>query len=264
MTDLTELSITSTAEGALRKLKKAEIGVYNCKKQGTSFIFSVKDKDIKKAFAIFAKPCYNISVKEKSRRTRVLFRAFNRIGLFVGAVLFAAIAVFSNSFVFRIKVSGSGSYLSPEVKRIVYEAGAKRGGVLCIDVQIDEEHNETVIKNSLVSDRSGVVKNVVAICGTAAVSVGASVNKGDALIAAYTGEDKTECLAVGYAELECKGQTEYFAYAENDESLKAAYSTVLLYADNIVNRTHTVKPAEGGVIYIIDFTYLHKLSINME
>ncbi len=294
MTDLTELSITSTAEGALRKLKKAEIGVYNCKKQGTSFIFSVKDKDIKKAFAIFAKPCYNISVKEKSRRTRVLFRAFNRIGLFVGAVLFAAIAVFSNSFVFRIKVSGSGSYLSPEVKRIVYEAGAKefgfysgfdvpaatgkilalpqvtfcniekRGGVLCIDVQIDEEHNETVVKNSLVSDRSGVVKNVVAICGTAAVSVGASVNKGDALISAYTGEDKTECLAVGYAELECKGQTEYFAYAENDESLKAAYSTVLLYADNIVSRTHTVKPAEGGVIYIIDFTYLHKLSINME
>ena len=296
MTDLTCISITSTAEGALKKLKKANIGVYDCKKRGTAFIFSVKDKDIKKAFAIFAKPCYNINVIGESKKNRLISRLVARIGLAIGAALFVAVAVVSNSFVFKISVSGSGSYLSPEVKRIIYETGAKefsllkgfdypsatgkilalpqvtfcniekRGGVLCVDVQVDSEHSGSAKRDSLISDRSGKVRTIVAICGTPAVSVGDRVEKGDSLIYPYsfTEEVKYDCLAVGYAELECSGSFEYFAYAENDESLKAAYSSVLLYADNVLNRTHTVKPADGGVIYVIDFTYLQKLSINME
>ena len=56
MTDTARIKINSTAEGALRKLKKAGIGVYNCQKSGVAFLFSVKDKDIKKVFAIFEKP----------------------------------------------------------------------------------------------------------------------------------------------------------------------------------------------------------------
>ena len=53
MTNRAEISIVSTAEGALRKLKKAQIPVYNCKKDGALFIFAVKDKDTPKVFAIF-------------------------------------------------------------------------------------------------------------------------------------------------------------------------------------------------------------------
>ena len=288
--------MVSTAEGALKKLKKADIGVYNCKKSGTSFIFSVKDKDIKKAFAIFAKPCYNISVAEESRKTRFFSKAASRIGLIIGAALFVVIAFISNTFLFKITVSGSGSYLSPAVRQIIYDAGAKefsffsgfdapaatgkilalpqvtfcniekRGGVLVVDVQVDEEHKNLAERKPLVSDRGGKVKNIVVICGTAAVSTGDTVEKGESLILpySYTGDVKSDCLAVGYAELECTGSVEYFAYEENDESLKAAYASVLLYSENVINRTYSVKPADGGVIYVIDFTYLQKLSINME
>jgi len=296
LTDVTKICITATAETALKKLKKVEIGVYDCKKDGASFIFSVKDKDIKKVFAIFAKPCYNIRVTGESRKTRFFTQALNRIGLIIGAFIFVAAAFISNMFVFRITVTGSGSYLSSEVKRIIYESGVKefsyfsgfdspaatgkilalpqvtfcniekRGSILHVDVQVDEEHNGSVRKASLTSDVDGVVRKITAICGTACVSAGDFVKRGDELISAYTvvGEERKESIAVGYAHIECDGKYEYFAQTESDESLKEAYAAALMTSDEILSRSHTVSPAEGGVIYLIEFTYLHKLNINME
>lgn len=295
LTDTARITVVSTAETALKKLKNAKVGVYNCKKDGARFIFSIKDKDLKKVFAIFSKPCYNISVQQ-SRRQNLLSRAVARIGLIVGAILCILIAAISNLFIFKIEVSGSGSYLYADVKRIVYEQGfsefkvyrgfdvpaaeskilalpqvtfcniEKHGSVLKIDVQVDEELNNTAKLTSLVCVHDGVVKNIVTICGTAAVSVNSSVKKGDTLIHAYTvvGEERADCIAVGYAEIECKGSYEYSAAAESDSALKAAYSKANLYAENIISRTHTVKTVDGGVVYLIEFTYLQKLSINME
>ncbi|MDE6597147.1 MAG: sporulation protein YqfD [Clostridia bacterium] len=296
MTDVTKVSVTATAETAVKKLKKAEIGIYDCKKDGAKFTFFVKDKHLKKVFAIFSNPCYNIKVAKESRRGRLLKSVINRVGLIVGALAFIAIAAFSNAFVLKIEVDGSGSYLSPEIKRIVYESGAKefklfkgfdtpaatgkilalpqvtfcniekKGSILRVDVQVDEEHSAKAVRTPLVSDRDGVVKNIVAICGTAVVSIGAQVKKGDTLISAvtYAGEQEVESIAVGYAELECREKCEYFAPQESDENLRLAYSSVQLYADEILTRSHTVKSTEGGVIYVIDFTYLHKLSINIK
>ena len=295
MTDLSRVTVISTAETALKKLKNAKVGVYNCKKDGAKFIFSIKDKDAPKVFAIVSKPCYNISV-QGSRRQNLLSRAVVRIGLIVGALAFLLIAVIANSFIFRIEVSGSGSYLYTDVKNIIYEQGfsefkaykkldtakaegkilslpsvtfcniQKHGSTLLIDVQVDEELGSTANRRPLISDRDGVVKNIVAICGTAAVSINSNVNVGDTLIYAYTlvGEQKSDCIAVGFAEIECRGTYEYSAPSETDAARKAAYSKANLYAENIVNRTHTISTSEEGVVYLIEFTYLQKLSINME
>ena len=295
MTDFSRVTVISTAETALKKLKNANVGVYNCKKDGAKFIFSIKDKDAQKVFAIFSKPCYNISVSG-SRRKNALFRATARIGLIIGALFFVCIAWIANSFIFKIEVSGSGSYLYADVKSIIYELGfsefkaykkldtakaegkilslpsvtfcniEKHGSTLKIDVQVDEELNSTANRQSLKADRGGVVKNIVAICGTAAVSVNSTVNAGDTLIHAYTlvGEQKSDCIAVGYAEIECRGTYEYSAPKESEEAQKAAYSKANLYAENILSRTHTVKTEGEGVVYLIEFTYLQKLSINME
>ena len=285
----------STAETALKKLKNANIGVYNCKKEGARFIFSIKDKDLKKVFAIFSKPCYNISV-QSSRRKNIFSRAVARIGLIVGMLAFVCIAVTANSYIFKIEVSGSGSYLYADVKNIIYEQGfsefksyrklnvaqaegkilslpsvtfcniEKHGSILKIDVQVDEEHDSFASRHPLISDSEGVIKKLVAVCGTPAVTEGASVKSGDTLIYAYTlvGEQKSNCLAVGFAEIACRGSYEYCAPEDTADSLKAAYSKANLYAENIVNRTHTIKNTDEGIIYIIEFTYLHKISINME
>lgn len=295
MNNKAKFSIISTAESALRKLKKAGIAVFNCKKEGAFFIFEVKDKDTKKVFAIFDKPCYNITVVRKSRKNRLLTFLTLRAGLVAGAAAFIIACFAANSFVLKIEVSGSGSYLEPEVRKIVYDEGAKefkpfasfnysvatgrilalpqvtfcniekRGSVLIVDVQVDDEHYATVDPKPLISDCDGVVKNIVAVCGTAAVEAGASVKKGDTLIYAHTlaGEEEINCLAAGFAEIECIGHAEYFAEEDCEESLKAAYSSVLIEQENILSRSHTVSPTEGGVIYKIDFTYMHKLSINL-
>ena len=122
MTDISRVTIISTAESALKKLKRANIGVYDCKKEGAKFIFSIKDKDASKVFAIFSKPCYNISVSSSARQN-LLTRAIARIGLIIGAIFFICAAMFANTYIFKIKVSGSGSFLYADVKNILYEQG---------------------------------------------------------------------------------------------------------------------------------------------
>lgn len=295
MTDLTRISIVSTTETALKKLKKAEIAVYDVKKEGAHLIFSVKDKDSRKVFAIFDKPCYNVRVVKKSFISRFLSLAALRAGLIVGAALFIAAAAISDTYVLKIEVSGNGSYLEPEVKQIIYDEGAgefkrfsalnastatgrilalpqvtfcnirKRGSVLIIDVQTDVEHYGAADLKPLVSDCDGVVRNIVAVCGTAAVSAGDGVSKGDTLIYAHTvaGDKTTSCLAAGYAEIECRKTSEFFAESESEENLKRAYASLLLEGEELISRSHTVKPTEGGVIYVMNFAYLHTISINL-
>lgn len=292
---LTQISVVSTAEAALKKLKKAQIAVYGCKKQGAYFIFRVKDKDIEKVFAIFDKPCYNITVVKNSVRRRFLSFAKLRAGLFAGAAAFIALALFANTYVLKIEVSGSGRYLEADVRRIIYDEGAKvfrpfsslnkavatgrilalpqvtfcniekRGSVLIIDVQVDEEHFGSADMQPLVSDVSGIVRNIVAVCGTAAVAVGDTVKNGDTLIYAHmqSGGENINCIAAGYAEIECARSAEFFAEEDNEENLKKAYASVLLENEEILGRKHSVKPCDGGVIYVIDFSYIHRISINL-
>lgn len=295
MTDLSRITVISTAETALKKLKNANIGVYNCKKEGARFIFSIKDKDVKKVFAIFSKPCYNISV-QASFLKKLLYRTVVRVGLLIGALIFVASAFLANSYIFRIEVSGNGSYLYSDVKSILGEQGfkeftayrkldaaaaegrilslpsvtfcniEKHGLILKVDVRVEEEHNSFASRSPLISDRDGVVKKIVAICGTPAVTAETAVKSGDTLIFAYTysGETRTDCIAVGYAEIECTGTYEYVADGESQTSEKCAYSKANLYAENITDRTHSVRREGDKVIYVIEFKYLQKLSINME
>ena len=290
----TQISVISSPESALKKLKKEGVGVFRCKKEGARFIFSVKDKDIKKVFAIFKKPCYNVSVYGESGKKRLLAGAAVRAGLIVGAAAFVAAAVVANSLVLKIEVTGSGSYLSPEIKRIVRDSGAKewatlssfdapvatgkilslprvtfchiqkRGSILVVDVQTDAENTESVTYSPLVADVAGTLKNLVAICGTPCAEIGAHVEVGDKLIDAtvLSGEQYVKSIAVGYAEIEWQGQSVYFAPAESDQNLKNAYASLGLEGE-IISRSHTVQEVEGGVNYLLEFTCLHKVSINL-
>ncbi len=110
-----------------------------------------------------------------------------------------------------------------------------------------------------------MVKNVVAVCGTAAVKTGDTVKRGDVLIYAHTlaGEQTVSCLAAGYAEIECARTAEFFAETDDEENLKRAYSSLLLEGEEIISKSHTVKPTEGGVVFVINFSYLHRISINL-
>ena len=295
MADLTYISVVSPSETALKKLSGADIAVYGCKKRGAEFIFGVKDKDIQKVFAIFKKPCYNIRTEKKSVRGRFLSALALRAGAAFGALAFAVAAYAAGFFVLRIEVTGSGDYLAPLVKEIVEAEGAgigkpfsalnapvaagrilslpgvvfcdlkKQGSVLVVDVEAESGAESGAVMGPLKADRSGVVSNIVAICGVPAVAAGTAVKKGDILIEAKcaVGEDFMPCLAVGYAELECSQKAEYFVEDDSEESIKRAYASLLLGDDGIIEARHSLREAEGGFSVVMEIKYLHRISINL-
>lgn len=296
MTNQTCISITSTAESAIKKLKRENIPIFDCKKQGIYFKFKINDKHIKKVFAIFQKPCYNIYIEKNSPKIKLKITLINRIGLFLGVLLFVFFSILSQTLIFKISIKGNGEYLSPQVKQILYTQSGKNptlyskynlplatsqilalpqvtfcnikkvGAVLVVDVQVDREHQTILDNKSLKSTKRGIVRQIVTICGTGCVNIGDEVQKDADLILPYTiiNDKKYSCIAVGFVQLECNGRVEYAADKESEENLKVAYSTILLYADKILNKQHTVIKGQEGVTYIIDFTYLQKLSINMQ
>lgn len=296
MNSLTQIRVVAAPRQAIAKLARAGVPVYRCQKQGAYFTFCVPDNLVKKVFAIFAHPCYNITIERKSPLWRFKNFCAQRAFLLVGGALFAATACLSDLFVLRIDVTGSGAYLKNAVKSIVYDCGVreyslysgvdeaalisrvlllpgvtfcsvqKSGNILYIDVEVEKESALRAEYAPLVVDISGTVQSVVALCGTPAVQPGESVSAGDILIFSYSlqGGQNVPCLAVGYAVLSCSASVSYAADCASDENLSAAYAAALLYVGDgqITARTHTIKTNASGVIYTVDFTYLHTLTIN--
>ena len=151
---------------------------------------------------------------------------------------------------------------------VVFCSVQKRGSVLYVDVQTNTESGTRADYSPLKADRAGIVENIVAICGTPCVSAGDSVATGDTLIAAYSVADgqNMSCLAVGYAILSCTGSVSYAAERESEQNLSSAYAAALLYIGDgeITERSYTVSQNSEGVVYTVDFTYLHTISINFD
>ena len=106
-------------ERALLRLKRAGIAVYNVKKtQKNQILLSVKKKDSEKVFAIFPNPCYNNSVYSAytAKRLGVFggWRYFEslkkRTGLIVGGILFCALTLYADGFIFGVRFTGTDIY----------------------------------------------------------------------------------------------------------------------------------------------------------
>lgn len=297
MNNLVEFCATSTVETALKKLAKADIAVYRLKKRGSTLYFSVQEEYVQKVFAIFSHPCYNISIRRKSAKTRFLNFLGRRFGLLIGAAVFTAACILANSLVLQIKIVGNGSYLSTQVLAAAEECGAKsgtlctrldkplltsrilalpnvtfcsvqrKGSFLVIEVITDEQHSYLTDKNALKADCDGEIHRIVVLSGTAEKAVGDKVSAGDTLIGAYrvteSGESQT-ALAVGFAEIKRSASLTVFFEKESDENAASALAATALYSEKVLEKSFRVNPCEGGVNYDVTFTYLVTLTINME
>lgn len=292
---LTEICITSTAEAALKKLKKASIAVYDCEKRGADFLFRVKDKDLKKVFAIFSKPCYNVRTEKKSALSRMISATLLRAGLVAGASLFVVLAAVSNLFILRIEVHCGGSFPESEITAIVEEEGgavgkpfssldkalatgrllalpgvtfcniSKRGSVLVVDLESEISNSPLARRENLVSDLDGVVKKIVAVCGTPAKAEGDAVKKGEILIYAHNivGDNTVSCLAVGYADIQFKGYSEISAPSDSTENRKSALASIAKEGQSTDSADIKVRQTDGGVIFEITYLCTRRLSINL-
>ncbi len=294
LNNLVTFSVQSTAENALNKLKRAQIPVFTCKKSGVYFIFKVKSEFCKKVFAIFSKPCYNVYVKCDSTAIRLLKLLLQRVGLFVGGIIFIVCCLIANNSVLKITVSGS-VYLENQVRAIAYELGiceyspysdknvkqaiaritaipevvfcsvSKRGSVLNFDVQTNSDGAQGVGYAPLVSTIKGRVKSVTAFSGTPLVAVGDGVDRNTPLIGAFSiiNEVKTPCLAVGFAVIERSVTLVYFADCESEDNAKLALAGALAYGEAVVSSEYSVAPVEGGVNYTVESVLEYTLSINL-
>ncbi len=297
MNNIVEFSITCPPETALKKLTKADIAVFKLKKHGSTLTFGVLQEYSEKVFAIFSHPCYNVTVKRHSAKTRAITFLKRRFGLVIGALVFTAAAVLSGNVVMRIKVVGNGSYLSERIISIAKECGAREwslcakldsplmqakilalpdvnfcsvqreGAYLIIDVRTEEEHTARVNYQPLKAGVSGEVYRIVAICGTAERAQGDKVNAGDVLIGAYELTEEGEsnpCLAVGFAEITASASLSLYYEKESEENTEEALKAAALYSDRIVSQSYTVAPCDGGVKYEVAFSYIETVAINME
>jgi hypothetical protein len=297
MNDLCKISVTCTPEVALKKLSKEKIALFNLKIKENCLNFEVKSESLKKVFAIFKHPCYNIRIVKQSSKNKLKNFAINRIGLFIGLAVFLASIALSDSFILKIEVTGSGSFLENQVLEILAEAGAtagcryarldkplaqsqilalsgvtfcsieKQGSVLVVDVQADGQNQLSVMRKPLYSDESGRVVELVAACGTPAVNVGDYVESGDCIIAPYfVSEDGTvtDCIVAGFAWLECEKTISVAADCESEENEAYALHSTLLYTDSVLKSQVSVKLNDNTVIYEVTFSFLHLVSINMQ
>ena len=297
MNNLVQFCVTATVETALKKLSKVNIAVYKLKKRSSNVYFSVEEEYKQKVFAIFSHPCYNITVKQKSAKSRFLSFLGRRFGLAVGAATFLAACILSNSLVLKVKVVGNGSYLSPHVLTVATDCGVRcgtfcsgldkplltsrilalpsvtfcsvqrKGSYLIIDVRTDEEHSYVTNSQSLVSKAEGEVYRIVVLSGTAERKVGESVQAGDTLIGAYRLTEEGErqpCLAVGFAEIKKTAYITVFFESESDENASSALAATALYSDKVLEKSYKVSPCDGGFNYDVTFTYLTVAAINME
>ena len=297
MNNLVEFCVTSTVETALKKLSKVNIAVYKLKKRASNVYFSVEEEYKQKVFAIFSHPCYNITVKKKSAKSRFLNFLGRRFGLAVGCTAFLAACIVSNSLVLKIKVVGNGSYLSPQVITAASDCGVRcgtfcygldkplltsrilalpsvtfcsvqrKGSYLVIEVRTDEEGSYITNSQSLVSQAEGEVHRLVVLSGTAEKKEGDKVVSGETLIGAYRLTESGErqpCLAVGFAEIKRTAYIAVFFESESEENAASALAATSLYSDKVLEKSYKVNPCEGGVNYDVTFTYLDVAAINME
>lgn len=297
MNNIVEFQVTSTLETALKKLSKANIAVYKLKKRSSRVQFGVRQEYVEKVFAIFSHSCYNTVIVKKSGVERLKLFLKRRFGLIVGGALFVAAAVASGNAVLKIKVVGNGGYLSPQIISIARSCGAREwsfcrnldvplmqseimalpdvnfcsvrrdGAYLLIDVRTEEEHTSTADNKPLKSPIAGEVYRIVAICGTPEAAEGQSVEAGSVLIGAYELSAEGEQipgLAVGFAEIKAQARMSLVYSEESEENTQSALKAAALYSDEVLDKSYTVSPCEGGVRYDVSFTYLKRVAINME
>lgn len=199
--------------------KKKGVAFFNVRRTGEKTVrFSVKYRDNKKFFAITKELCYNniTKVKDKGVFYPVLY-LFRNFGLLIGVFFFVLIAIISNDFIYSVEYSGSGEGLKTEVSEYLSSVGVKKfsrfssvnlekleddlvanidgvsfvgirkeGNVLKIRLEPSNSQRDLVERRAeLISDVDGVIESVKVYSGTALLSAGDTVKKGDLIVGGY-------------------------------------------------------------------------------
>ena len=285
-------------EKAICKMQRNDINLYKIKKMSQDrLIFWCEIKDELKIFAIFDGSCYNIKkIKYSGLLYPVVFLMHNA-GILIGLIIFLISLFISNMYLYKIEISGSGSFYKTEINEILKEndiksfmlfknlnfdliekellslegvnfVSAKRDGSrLIIDVRIGNSDSVPLNRKyiDLVSTKDGEVLNISVIRGTAQVAVGDNVVIGQSLIGAYyynISEEKVETFVIGKIELKCNIKILYETkcFDDNEKIDALVYAKMILEEREILDSTFK-QVTDGEKKYIeIDINYIELIN----
>ena len=286
-------------ERALLRLKRAKIAVYNVKKrQKNQILLSVKKKDCEKVFAIFRDPCYNSGVYSAYTAKRLgafggwryLEKIKNRTGLVIGALLFCALTLFADGFVFGVRFAGTQIYAREAVMALEengikpfvrYQKGSedfvcakllknkgvefcsvqKKGLYVVVEMRLSPFLESSPKKGDMCSQRSGKVLSIVALRGTPQKKAGDSVKAGETLVGGYfqTQSGEKKCVEViARASIACTYESCFQGVSEEEAFAKAYLELALSEKDTITKKSIERKGNE--CIVAIEYTAIQTIN----
>lgn len=286
-------------ERALLRLKRAGIAVYNVKKtQKNQILLSVKKKDCEKVFAIFQSVWYNISVSSPytvQKRggvgvAKYLKRAKNRVGLFLGALLFCASTLFLDGFTFGVELVGSDIY-AREVHAALEENGfkpftryrsgnedlvcarllaiddvefcsvRKSGGRVVVEVRLSPFAGGKMQAGNMLAGRTGTLLSMTVLKGTPLVKAGENVEAGTPLVGGYLQTESgkfTEVAPIARASIACTYEADIAAEDEQSAFAQAYLELALSQKDELTDCAIT----ENGETFHVKLEYTVIQTVN--
>ena len=286
-------------ERALLKLRRAGIAVYNVKKpQKSRILFSVKKKDIEKVFAIYPKVCYNNSVYSPYTAThlgaegvgRWIEFAKKRSCFLLGATLFCAVTLFSDSLVFGVEFVGSSVYkreacellethgikpfsrydnreIDSVCSKLLTLDGVefcsikKSGARVLVEMRLDATPQKPFEKGDLVARHTGEILSITALRGTPLKKKGDGVRIGETLVGGWFSSIEGEQVRVepiARASIACVYEAQIEAEDEECAFASAYLALDLSDFDEISKREIT--PKDGGYFVRIEYTAIEKIN----
>lgn len=273
-------------ERALSRLRRGGIPVLRAEKRAKNLLIArIYRKDLKKAFTILGRSCYNIAKVRPVGVYAAIACALKNISFIACAAAFVIGAAASDGLILSVSYTGSGAYYKAEAADILNGLGIgpfkslsgadvpmaisailslrdvsfcsieRSGYILKVDIEVSPSA-VGADEGALVCDRAGVVRSVIVLSGTALVSEDDGVKDGDELVVPYTvGADgvKRKCMAAARVLVECG------VSAEGLSAEGAIKSAELLADGEIVNSYAEFT----GDAYKATAIYLKTFSINM-
>ena len=194
--------------------------------------FNVKNKNLKKVFALLNNPCYNVKVEKFYGFYAVKNFFKKKLGLIIALMFFCVAIILNNFYVSSIKIYGNSKVSNEQIVKSLEKSGVFIGkSINRIDLQLCEDSllndieqislasiikkgnclivnvKEKLIDESIINNQSfschlatfsGTITDIEVLEGTALVKVGDSVKQGDVIVAGYyTNEsgEKIKCNA---------------------------------------------------------------------
>ena len=275
----------------INAVKKRGVTLYDVKKIANKrLILSVNFLERRKFFAIAKEMCYNIKKVGEKGKARHLLSAYRSLGVVVGCMVIALVAIFTSNYILSFSFTGSGSLYERQAKDYLYSNGVKpftrfsdfdlntlengllsnlsgvsfvsvkrSGNRLVVEMALSNEKPKTLDGNvfAMYAQVDGVVESIKVYRGTQVVSVGDFVKSGDLLVdgVAVINEQSVKINVIACVAINCQKEYSFISSDAGLEEQVIALAKEKLGDKNIVSTSVQVENLGGQFVYKASLTY---------